>query len=112
MTKYIKKEQNTARYIASISGLFITPNNPGGLTKKEMIMITVLIRQMELLGVNVITQSVRERTMDVLQIDKRYLYNMISNLRNKKVITNDDTLHPFLKRGVVIELSYARNKGK
>jgi hypothetical protein len=108
MTKYVNKEQNTARYIAAVSGLFITTDNPNGLTKKEMIMITVLIKQMELLNVNVITQSVRERTMEILQVDSRYLYNMISNLRRKRVITKDDTMHPFLRRGVIIEMGYAK----
>ena len=95
-------------YLQGISGLFITPDNPQGLTPKELDILTVLIVSMNEQDVKVLNTDVRSRAGELTNHSKQVITNYIKRLRDKKAITKDNTLHPIL-RGIDVTISYEVN---
>jgi len=87
-------------FVKSLSGLFITKENPNGLTPKEIVFLSVLL---ELTGSNPITKQTKAEISDKFNHGIQVTINYINKLKKKGVIINDK-LHPVLfKTKVIIE---------
>ncbi len=99
------KSKTLRGYLQGISGLFITPDNPQGLTPKELDILTVLVFSLNEKGETILTTDVRARAGELTNHSKQVITNYIKRLRDKKAITAYNTLHPIL-RGINVTISY------
>lgn len=83
-------------YLQSISGLFISPVNPGGLTPKELDILTAFVFVLEQYNTKQITAESKERVADMMNYPLQVITNYVKKLRDKKVLTLNNELHPLL----------------
>ena len=91
-------------YVQAVSGLFISPNHPNGLTSKEMNVLSCLI---EYSTHGIVTQEAREKSIDKLKFTKQNFYNAMSTLKSKQAIKGE-SLHSIFTSDNLM-LSYANN---
>jgi DNA-binding response OmpR family regulator len=93
---------NTLRgYLQGISGLFISPENPGGLTPKELDILAILIRVSKSKNTHQLSSDVKSKAAELTNHSKQVITNYIKRLRDKKVITADNTIHPLLREASI-----------
>lgn len=86
--------------VRSLSGLFITRENPNGLTPKECVIIGAF--RFLLSEDQPITQSVKTEVCNMTNHSFQVITNYVNKFRKKGVIVNDK-LHPiFYKQKVTI----------
>lgn len=91
-------------YLQGVSGLFITKDNPGGLTPKELDILTALIFILEEESTVTITAEVKSQVASMTNHPIQVITNYVKKLRDKNVLTKNNTLHPVLKdTSVIIE---------
>lgn len=91
-------------YVQAVSGLFISPKNPNGLTPKEMDVLACL---MEYSRHGVITHSARTKSMEKLKFKDQNFYNAMSSLKTKRAVDGEE-LHPvFIVKSLSVD--YANN---
>lgn len=91
-------------YVQAVSGLFISKENPNGLTSKEMDVLSCL---MEFSFHGMVTKDARVKAMEKLKFKNQNFYNAMSSLRDKKAV-NGEKLHPVFVQ-TSLQVSYANN---
>lgn len=94
------KPKSIGGLVRSLSGLFITKENPQGLTPKECTVLAVLL---SIVGKEEIT---REHKVDVsgeLNQSLQVTTNYISKFKRKRVVTEEHRIHPLFFTKVVID---------
>ena len=93
--------------IKSVSGLFITPDNPNGITIKEMKVISCLLSVLSNNNTKVITKDIKIEVAEQLNQSLQVTINYITKLRQKNVISKDNKFHPlFYKDKIILETVY------
>lgn len=103
MTEQIIQPKSLGAYIRCLSGLFITKDNPNGLSPKEL---TVLACLLALVGdaSKELDADVRLEASNQLNQSYQVTTNYINKFRKKGAVTKDNRLHPvFFKKRIVIE---------
>lgn len=98
------KPKSLGGFVRCISGVFITKNNPNGITPKECNIIAALITLLDDTGQKVITKEIKVALANLGNHSLQVAINYVNKLKLKGVILQDDTLHPiFLQDKVIIE---------
>jgi len=101
MTEQLIKPKSLGGFVRSLSGLFITKDNPNGLSPKECTVIAVILATA---GDNYITKELRIEVSNQLNQSLQVTANYINKFKNKGVITKEDKLHPlFFKQKITID---------
>lgn len=98
--------QNPHAYVVAVSGVFINPKYPTGLTAKEISVISTMIVLMRKMGINVLTRGMRIELMKRLKLTPRNFYNTIWILKNKNAIMADDMLNPIFRVPVSLTVEF------
>lgn len=99
-------------YVIAVSGVFINPKYPTGLTAKEISVISAMITVMHKMEINVITRGMRIELMKRLKLTQRNFYNTIWILKNKNAITADDMLNPIFRVPVSLTVEFPEDDQK
>ena len=91
--------QSPVAYVRAVSGLFITKNNPSGLTSKE---IRIIAKLMQHSSSGVVTFATRKRVMDELEIKQQHFYNSMTTLKSKGVLVNEELHRIFTSDSLTI----------
>lgn len=84
-------------YIQAISGLFISHECPGGLTPKEIEILTAFLFVMKSnLDVS-IDVVIKTKVSSLTSHPAQVVTNYVKKLRDKKAITGENRLHPILR---------------
>jgi hypothetical protein len=83
-------------YLQSISGLFISQANPGGLTPKELDVLARLIFVLEEYKTDQIDAQVKAAVGAMMNYPVQVVTNYMKKLRDKKVLTKDNKIHPIV----------------
>lgn len=84
-------------YIQGISGVFITPRNPHGLSPKEIDILSALIYTMREQQTDYVLTSTRKQVAVMMDISHQVVTNYLKKFRSKQLLTEDNKLHPLLK---------------
>lgn len=98
------KPKSLGAFVRAVSGLFITKNNPSGLTPKECTLIAVLIFILKQQGRTIVTKEIKEELANTTNHNFQVVTNYIAKLKSKGVINEDNKLHDvFFKTKIIIE---------
>jgi hypothetical protein len=101
------KPKSLGGFIQSLSGFFITKENPSGLTPKELFILTTLVFILKQRATVVISKTIKEELANLTNHNFQVTTNYINKLRKKGVVLNN-RIHPFLtKSKIVIEYGEA-----
>ena len=93
--KMITLKINTLRgYVQAISGVFITQDNPTGLSPREMDVLTALLFYADKNKSEYITTHIKKEASISLGHNMQVITNYLQKFRQKKVISTDNKLHP------------------
>jgi hypothetical protein len=90
MTEQLIKPKSLGGFVRSLSGLFMTKENPLGLTPKECTVVAVLL---SVVGNEEITKEHRIEVSNQLNQSLQVTTNYISKFKKKKVVTEQNRLH-------------------
>lgn len=96
----IIKPKTTGGLIRALSGLFITKDNPNGLSNKECTVLAVLL---SLIGNQEITKETKILLSNQLNQSLQVTVNYINKFKLKGVIGQDNKLHKILFKKVTID---------
>lgn len=100
MKEQVIKPTTLASFIKSLSGLFITKENPNGISPKELIVFITLVH----LTHEVVDKDVKVMVSNSLNQTLQVTTNYVSKFKKKGLITKDNKIHPlFSKKRIVIE---------
>lgn len=85
---------NTLEYVTAISGLFISKDNPGGLTKQEIKIFSLLIEEMRKEQETKLSTNTRKILAKKLNYSFQVMTNYITKFKNKRLLNKDKSLHP------------------
>lgn len=91
-------------YIRCVAGLFVTKDNPHGLTPVEMVVLSSLISILQKQNKQTIDKDVKIELANVNNMGLQVILNYMTRLRKKGVIENDQLHSVFKKKRTVIEL--------
>lgn len=83
-------------YIKSISGLFISSYNPGGLTPKELDILTAFVFLIKEEDEKRITPSIKSKVAEMFNYPPQVITNYVKKLRDKRILSQTNELHPIL----------------
>ena len=86
-------------YVTAVSGLFISPKHPMGLTIKEQDIIAAI---MDHSPEGFISEKVRAKVMEDLDFTRQNFYNTMTKLRAKKAISRDELHKIFTTKSITI----------
>lgn len=89
------KAQTLRGYIQGISGLFISKSNPGGLTPKELDILTAFLFVMDKPEI-AIDSEVKHKVASLINHPIQVITNYVKKLRDKGVIDSSNRLHSLL----------------
>lgn len=95
---------NEESYVRVLSGLVT-----GGLTKKEMAIVILLMKLQDRLGTKELSQEMKEKVRIHLDISSQTMHNYWNKLKQKKVIIgnyNTYKFNPMFSKGVELNISY------
>lgn len=104
MPAYTFKPPNDYMYIRALTGIFISSQNPAGITEKEAQLLARIRELFTLHRTEQLNQEIRKKLRMELDIKEQSLHNMISILKKKKLITKDNGLHKILKTDATIRI--------
>lgn len=90
------KTKTLRGYLQGISGLFISKDNPGGLTPKELDMLTAFLFILSQDDKGEIDASVKEKVASLTNHPPQVITNYVKRLRDKNVFTLSNKPHPIL----------------
>lgn len=79
-------------YLQAISGVFISPENPGGFTPKELDVLAALVFVMKQKNESVISTHTRQSVAAMMNHPVQVITNYINVLKAKKAIDKDNKL--------------------
>jgi hypothetical protein len=88
--------KNLRGYLQGISGLFISPTNPGGLTPKEIDILTAFVFLLKSGDTKQVTTDIKATVANMFNYPPQVVTNYVKKLRDKKVLTLTNELHPLL----------------
>lgn len=95
------KPPNPPSFVRSLAGLFISKDNPHGITPKEFKVLDLLY---SIVGKEKITNKHKEIISIKLNQGFQVTVNYVNKLKRKRVITKDGRLHSlFFKDSITIE---------
>lgn len=101
MIEFKVQPKSLGGFVRCLSGLFITKDNPHGLSPKECTILSMMIH---LIGDRTITKNDKIELSNQLNQKLQVTVNYINTFKKKGVITKDDKLHAiFHKQKVTIE---------
>lgn len=83
-------------YLQGISGLFITRDNPGGLTPKELDMLTAFLFVLGEEKQTEIDASIKDKVSSLTNHPQQVITNYMKKLRDKGLFTTANRPHPIL----------------
>ncbi len=96
----IIKPTTLASFIKSLSGLFITKENPNGISPKELVVFVTLVHLVE----DRIDKEIKVKLSNQLNQSLQVSTNYVTKFKKKGLITKDNKIHPlFSKKRIVIE---------
>lgn len=91
-------------FVRSLSGLFITKDNPNGITPKECSILAVLFVALNETEKKVITKDVKVQLANATNHSIQVITNYVNTLKQKGVITKENKLHRiFYEDKIIIE---------
>lgn len=97
-------------YVTAVSGVFITPANPSGLTKREREVVSALLDIIDDGKINPrIEKKLWQQFKETVNLKTQAMSNMMRALKNKRAVTFNKgvySLHPVLKKGEGLILKY------
>ena len=96
------KPTSLGGFVRCLSGLFITKENPHGLSPKELTVVACLLSLTK--SDTVITKQLKEEASNQLNQKYQVTVNYVNKFKKKGIVTKDDKLHPvFFKKEIIIE---------
>ena len=98
----------TSSYVRLVSGMF-----PGGLTKKEMEIVIILMHFLKQYQSPVITQEIKEKTRLYFKFNSQTMHNYMQKLKNKKVLQGmykDYTLNKLFNMPIELVITCRENE--
>jgi len=97
------KPKSLDGFVQCLSGLFITKQNPAGLTPKEMHILSILIFTLKQKNTQTISKAIKEELANLTNHTFQVTTNYVNKLKKKGVIVND-RIHPvFSNQKIIIE---------
>jgi hypothetical protein len=96
--------QTIPGFIRCISGLFITKDNPHGLTPVEMMFLSKLISILQQQNKQTIDKDVKIELANVTNQGLQVVLNYLTRLRKKGVVEGDKLHQIFKNRRIIIEM--------
>lgn len=87
--------KTTKGYLQAISGVFISKEHPGGLTPKELDIITAFLFVMDD-EEGEITSEVKDKVSALFNHPRQVITNYVKKLRDKGVITRANKIHKLI----------------
>lgn len=98
------KPKTLGGFVRSVSGIFITKDNPNGLTPKECTLIAMLIAKVQKANVNVISKEMKIELANESNHTLQIVTNYINKFKKKSVINKEGGLHKiFFSTKVIID---------
>jgi len=98
------KPKSPGGFVRCLSGLFITKENPKGLTPAELTVVAALYSILKNTKEEVINRDVRLALANLNNFSFQVAVNYVNKLKSKGVVTADNKLHPiFFKEKITIE---------
>lgn len=83
-------------FVQGLSGMFVTKDNPGGLTPKELKMLSIMVFICKQKNVKTITREVREGMVEITAHSAQVITNYINKFKKKGAITDDGKISSVL----------------
>jgi DNA-binding MarR family transcriptional regulator len=96
-------------YLQGISGLFISPDNPNGLTPKELDVLTALVFLAGETQDRRITTEIKNKVAEMMNYPQQVVTNYVKKLRDKKVLSVKNELTLLLTANEVT-IKYAKTQ--
>lgn len=104
MEEQLIKPKTLGGLVRSLSGLFITKENPSGLSPKECMVLAMLLFLVKNTESKNITKEIKVQLSNQLNQSLQVTLNYINKFKKKNVVLKDNTLHPILfKQRVIID---------
>lgn len=104
MNTQLIKPRTPGSFVRSISGFFITKENPLGLSPTELTVLAALYSLLLQNKKEVIDKATKEQVANAANTRLQVITNYISKFKKKGVVTKDNRLHPILyKTEIVID---------
>lgn len=102
MTEQLIQPKSLGSYVRCLSGLFISKENPSGLSPKEC---TILAALCFILKDNKreINKEVKVELANLTNHNVQVITNYINKFKKKRAITKNNTLHPIFFKRLIIE---------
>ncbi len=97
-------------FVTAVSGVFITPDNPSGLTKREREVVAALLDIIDDGTINPrIQKKLWQQFKETVNLRTQSMSNMMSVLKIKRAVEFDRgaySLHPVLRKEIGLTLKY------
>ena len=97
-------------FVTAVSGVFITLDNPSGLTKREREVVAALLDIINDGTINPrIQKKLWQQFKETVNLRTQSMSNMMGALKDKRVVNFHNgvySLHPVLKKGEGLTLKY------
>jgi uncharacterized protein YdcH (DUF465 family) len=104
MPLYNFKPPNDVLYVKALTGIFMSRENPTGITEKESYMLAHIKRLFREHNTEQLNQEIRKKLRIAFSVKEQSLHNMISTLKKKKLLTKDNRLHKILRDDATIKI--------
>lgn len=98
-------------FVTAVSGVFITPGNPSGLTLRERQVVAALLEIIDGGTINPrIEKELWKQFKESVNLRTQSMSNMMRVLREKKVVTFENglySLHPVLRKDEGLLIRYS-----
>lgn len=109
MNKELIVDKSNA-YVTAISGVFITPSNPSGLTVREREVVAALLEIIDGDSINPrIEKKLWQKFKETVNLKTQSMSNMMRVLKEKKAVTFHNgvySLHPILRKNEGLLIKY------
>jgi len=102
MTEQLIQPKSLGAYVRCLSGLFITKDNPSGLSPKECTVLAALCHVLKD-GKTSLTKEHKVELSNLTNHNLQVTTNYINKFRKKGVLTKTDTLHPVFFKKLIIQ---------
>lgn len=89
----VVKPKSLGGYIRCISGLFMTKDNPNGLSPKECTILAQIVFILKQQGKDTIDKEVKQELSNINNHTLQVSTNYVNKLKRKNTITKDNKLH-------------------
>lgn len=94
------KPKNPGQLVRALSGLFITKDNPSGITPKESMVLACMLG---LVGSKIITKELKQEISNQLNQSLQVTTNYVNGFRKKRIIIGDKINPIFFTKQIIIQ---------